>query len=184
MDTEKIEQAVRMILEAVGEDPNRPGLADTPARVGRMLGEIFSGNEGDPDELVTVVPGEDHDEIIIVKDIPFYSVCEHHMLPFLGKAHVAYLPAGKIVGLSKIARVVDAFAHRLQLQERMATQIAECLMRTLKPRGVMVVLEAEHLCMTMRGIKKPGSITTTSVLRGIFRQLPATRAEAMSLIKG
>ena len=183
MDEEKIMKATRMFLEGIGEDPDRPGLVETPRRVAQMAREIYSGHEINPDDLVNIVPGEDHDEMIILKDIPFYSVCEHHTLPFHGSAHVAYLPAGKIVGISKIARVVEGYARRLQIQERLATDIADCLMRTLKPRGVMVILEAEHLCMTMRGIKKAGSITTTSVLRGIFRQLPATRAEAMALIK-
>ncbi len=184
MDHEKLRKAVRMLLEGIGEDPDRPGLRRTPERVARMYEEIFAGSATDPDSIVTWLPDEDHDEIIIVKDIPFYSVCEHHMLPFHGKAHVAYMPAGRIVGISKIARVVEAYARRLQIQERLATEIAECLMRSLKPRCVMVILEAEHLCMTMRGVQKAGSITTTSVLRGIFRQLPATRAEAMALIKG
>ena len=184
MNEEKIKKAIRLFLEGIGEDPDRPGLIDTPRRVAQMAQEIYSGHEVNPDDIVNIVPGEDHDELIILKDIPFYSVCEHHILPFHGTAHVAYLPAGKIVGISKIARVVDMYAKRLQIQERLATDIADCLMRTLKPRGVMVILEAEHLCMTMRGIKKAGSITTTSVLRGIFRQLPATRAEAMALIKG
>ncbi|MFA4987477.1 MAG: GTP cyclohydrolase I FolE [Candidatus Brocadiia bacterium] len=184
MDRKKVEKAVRLLLEAIGENPDRAGIHETPQRVAQMYEEIFSGSAVNPDDLVKSLPEEDHDEIIIVKDIPFYSVCEHHMLPFLGKAHIAYMPAGRIVGLSKIARVVEAYARRLTIQERMATEIAECLMRTLKPRGVMVILEAEHLCMTMRGAKKAGSVTTTSVLRGIFRQLPATRAEAMSLIKG
>ncbi len=184
MDEKKLEQAVRLLLEGIGEDPDRPGIAATPRRVAKMYTEIFAGHAVNPDDIITVLPDEDHDEIIIVKDIPFYSVCEHHMLPFHGQAHVAYLPAGKIVGLSKIARVVEAYARRLQIQERLASDIADCLMRSLKPRGVMVILEAEHLCMTMRGVQKAGAITTTSVLRGIFRQLPATRAEAMALIKG
>ena len=184
MDSRKLQQAVKMLLEGIGEDPSRPGILHTPQRVAEMYEEIFSGHRMDPDEIVACVPSEQHDEIIIVKDIPFYSICEHHLLPFHGKAHVAYMPTGKIVGLSKIARVVEAYARRLQIQERLSTDIAECLMRTLKPRGVMVILEAEHLCMTMRGIQKAGAITTTSVLRGIFRQLPATRAEAMTLIKG
>lgn len=184
MDEKKLEQAVRLLLEGIGEDPDRPGIAATPRRVAKMYTEIFAGHAVKPDDIITVLPDEDHDEIIIVKDIPFYSMCEHHMLPFHGQAHVAYLPAGKIVGLSKIARVVEAYARRLQIQERLASDIADCLMRSLKPRGVMVILEAEHLCMTMRGVQKAGAITTTSVLRGIFRQLPATRAEAMALIKG
>ena len=184
MDIQKLEQAVRLLLEGIGENPDRPGLKETPKRVAKMYTEIFNGITINPDDIITTHPDEEHDEIIIVKDIPFYSVCEHHLLPFHGSAHIAYMPASKIVGLSKIARVVETYARRLQIQERLATDIAECVMRSVKPRGVMVILEAEHLCMTMRGVQKAGSITTTSVLRGIFRQLPATRAEAMALIKG
>ncbi|MDZ7816039.1 MAG: GTP cyclohydrolase I FolE [Planctomycetota bacterium] len=183
MDEERIKEAVRMLLEAVGEDPKRPGLKRTPQRVADMLAEIFSGMNEDPAEIVNVIPDEDHDEIVIVRDIPFYSVCEHHLLPFHGKAHVAYMPSGSVCGLSKIARVVESYARRPQIQERMTSQIAKCLMDSLQPRGVMVILEAEHLCMTMRGIKKAGAIATTSALRGLFRTLPATRAEAMALIK-
>lgn len=183
MDMEKIREGVRLILDAIGEDATRPGLMDTPDRVARMYAEIFSGMVENPDDLVKGVPGEQHDEIVLIRDIPFYSVCEHHMIPFLGTAHVAYLPSGTVVGLSKIARVVSCFARRLQLQERLTTDIAECLMRTLNPLGVMVVIEAEHLCMTMRGVKTPGAKTVTSAVRGIFRTNPATRQEALALLE-
>ncbi|NLX60800.1 MAG: GTP cyclohydrolase I FolE [Phycisphaerae bacterium] len=185
MDREKIAKAVLMILEAVGEDPNRPGLRETPARVARMYEEILSGIGQDPKALLKVLTLENYDEIVLVRDIPFCSLCEHHMVPFLGKAHVAYLPSGgRITGLSKLARIVELEARKLQVQERMTMRIADDIMATLKPRGAMVVLEAEHLCMTIRGVKKPGTLTVTSVVRGIFRENPATRAEAMALIRG
>jgi GTP cyclohydrolase I len=184
MDREKIEQAVRLILEGIGEDPDRAGLVETPRRVAQLYEEIFAGIAADPTEVIKHVPDEEHDEIVLVRDIPFYSVCEHHILPFLGKAHVAYLPQGPILGLSKVARVVDVLAKRLQLQERLTTQVADTMMETVGPLGVMVVIEAEHLCMTMRGIKAPGSRTVTSAVRGIFRQRAATRAEALALIRG
>jgi GTP cyclohydrolase IA len=183
-DDAKIERGVRLILEGIGEDPERGGLRETPARVARMCREIFGGIGRDAAELVTVVEGADHDEIIMVRDIPLYSACEHHLLPFTGKAHVAYIPnkEQQITGLSKIARVVDLLAKRPQVQERLTTQIADALDRALSPRGVFVVIEAEHLCMTMRGIKKPGAVTVTSAVRGLFRTDARTRQEAMSHI--
>lgn len=183
MDADKIRQAVRMFLEAIGENPDRPGLQETPTRVARMCEEIFAGIGRDAAETVRVIPMPDHDEIVLVKDIPFYSICEHHLLPFIGVAHVAYLPAGnRMCGISKLARVVDVHAKRLQVQENLTTAVADDLMRALRPRGVMVVIEAEHLCMTMRGAKVPGSKTVTSVVRGIFRENPATRSETLRLI--
>jgi GTP cyclohydrolase I len=183
-DNEKIEQGVRLILEGIGEDPDRAGLRETPARVGRMYGEIFAGIGFDASELVTVVEGADFDEMIMVRDIPLYSMCEHHLIPFNGKAHVAYIPnkSQQITGLSKIARVVDVLAKRPQVQERLTTEIAEAIERALSPRGVFVVIEAEHLCMTMRGIKKPGAVTVTSAVRGLFRNDARTRQEAMQHI--
>jgi GTP cyclohydrolase I len=184
IDRAKIEQAVRLILEGIGDDPDRDGVRDTPQRVAEMYEEIFAGVDVEPEPLVTVVPGADFDEMIMVKDIPLYSVCEHHLLPWVGKAHVAYIPSkdGRITGLSKIARVVDLCAKRLQVQERLTTQIADAIETALEPRGVFVVIEAEHLCMTMRGVKKPGSLTVTSTVRGLFRTDERTRQEAMSLI--
>ena len=184
-DDEKIEQGVRMILEGIGEDPGRGGLRETPSRVARMYREVFAGIGQDASQLVTVVEGADHDEMIMVRDIPLYSVCEHHLIPFSGKAHVAYIPnkQQQITGLSKIARVVDLLAKRPQVQERLTTEIAEALDEALSPRGVFVVIECEHLCMTMRGIKKPGSVTVTSAVRGLFRQNVATREEAMRFIQ-
>lgn len=186
MDREKIERGVRLILEGVGEDPDREGLIDTPQRVAAMYEEIFAGLGSDPAEHFCVTFNEDHQEMVLVRDIPLYSVCEHHLLPFLGKAHVAYIPGkqGRICGLSKIARVVEMFARRPQVQERLTSQVAATLVKHLEPQGVIVVIEAEHLCMSMRGVQKPGAITTTSAVRGIFERNPATRAEAMSLIKG
>jgi len=183
-DDEKIEQGVRMILEGIGEDPGRGGLRETPARVARMYREVFAGIGQDASQLVTVVEGADHDEMIMVRDIPIYSMCEHHLIPFSGKAHVAYIPnkAQQITGLSKIARVVDLLSKRPQVQERLTTQIAEALDAALEPRGVFVVIEAEHFCMTMRGIKKPGAQTVTSAVRGLFRTDARTRTEAMQHI--
>ena len=183
-DDEKIEQGVRLILEGIGEDAARGGLRETPARVARMYREVFAGIGQDASQLVTVVEGADHDEMIMVRDIPIYSMCEHHLIPFSGKAHVAYIPnkQQQITGLSKIARVVDMLAKRPQVQERLTTQIAEALDEALSPRGVFVVIECEHLCMTMRGIKKPGSVTVTSAVRGLFRTDARTRQEAMSHI--
>ena len=183
-DEAKVEQGVRLILEGIGEDADRGGLRETPARVARMYREVFAGIGQDASTLVTVVEGADHDEMIMVHDIPLYSVCEHHLIPFSGKAHVAYIPnkAQQITGLSKIARVVDLLSKRPQVQERLTTQIAEALDTALEPRGVFVVIEAEHLCMTMRGIKKPGAQTVTSAVRGLFRTDARTRQEAMQHI--
>lgn len=183
MDQEKIMQAVRMIIEAIGEDPEREGLRDTPRRVARMYAEIFAGLGKDPKEELSVGFDEGHQEMVLVKDIPLYSVCEHHFLPFIGRAHVAYIPKGRITGLSKLARVVDMAARRPQVQERLTSQIADMIMEKLEPRGVAVVIEAEHLCMSMRGVNKPGSLTVTSAVRGIFRRNPASRAEAFALIR-
>jgi GTP cyclohydrolase IA len=184
-DPSKIEEGVRLILEGIGDDPKRPGVADTPARVARMYAEIFAGIGHDPAEVVTVVKGADHDEIVMVKDIPLYSSCEHHLIPFIGRAHVAYLPAkdGHITGLSKVARLVDLLSKRPQVQERLTAQIADALEAALDPRGVFVLIEAEHLCMTMRGIRKPGAMTVTSAVRGRFRTDPRTRAEAFELVR-
>jgi GTP cyclohydrolase I len=183
-DDRKVEQGVRLILEGIGEDADRGGLKDTPARVARMYREVFAGIGRDASQLVTVVEGADHDEMIMVRDIPLFSVCEHHLIPFSGKAHVAYIPnkAQQITGLSKIARVVDLLSKRPQVQERLTTQIAEALDTALEPRGVFVVIEAEHFCMTMRGIKKPGAQTVTSAVRGLFRTDARTRTEAMQHI--
>ena len=184
-DEEKVRQGVRLILEGVGEDPGRGGLADTPGRVADMYREVLGGMALDPAEELTVIKGADHDEMIMIRGIPMFSLCEHHLTPFSGVAHVAYLPNadGRITGLSKIARVVDLLSRRLQVQERLTTQIADALDSALGPKGVFVVLEAEHLCMTMRGVKKPGSVTVTSAVRGKFRSDARTRAEAMSLIR-
>lgn len=186
VDQGRIEAAVRELLAAIGEDPDRDGLQSTPARVGRMFGEIFSGIGTDPGDVLAVTFEADHDEMVLVKDIPFASVCEHHLVPFIGRAHVAYIPNedGRITGLSKLARLVDGYARRAQVQERMTAQIADTLTRVLEPRGVLVVLEAEHLCMAMRGVKKPGSTTVTSAVRGLFRDDARTRAEAMAFIHG
>ncbi len=186
MDREKIERGVRLILEGIGEDPQREGLIETPRRVADMYEEIFAGLAQDPAEHFCVTFSEDHQEMVLVRDIPLYSVCEHHLVPFMGRAHVAYIPGkhGRICGLSKLARVVDVYARRPQVQERMTSQIADTIVEHLDPQGVLVVIEAEHLCMSMRGVKKPGAITTTSAVRGIFARNIATRAEAMSLIKG
>jgi len=183
MNKDKIEKGVRLFLEGIGEDLNRISIKETPARVAKMCENIFGGIGKDPKEVLTILKEEKHDEIILLRDIPLYSFCEHHLLPFSGKAHVAYIPKeGRVTGLSKLARVVDILSKRLQVQERLTTQIADAIDETLKPRGVMVMIEAEHFCMSMRGIKKPGTTTVTSVVRGIFRENPATRAEAISLI--
>lgn len=182
-DIPKIEQAVKMIIEAIGEDPEREGLRQTPARVARMYQEIFSGIWEEPEEHLKKVFSEEHEEMILVKNIPLYSMCEHHLLPFCGKAHVAYIPQnGYITGLSKLIKVIEGYAKRPQLQERLTGQIANSIMRTLKPQGVLVVIEAEHMCMTLRGVKKPGSMTVTSAVRGIMKKNNATRAEAFALI--
>jgi len=183
MDKEIIKKAIRMIIEEIDENPDRPDLVRTPERVANMYEEIFSGSFKDPEQVLEVLLTEQHDEIVLVKDIPIYSMCEHHMLPFFGKAHIGYIPKdNRITGLSKLARVVDVFAKRLQVQERLTTSIADLIMKKLKPYGVIVVIEAEHLCMIMRGVKKPGSYTTTSAVRGVFKENEKTRAEALSLI--
>jgi len=183
MDKKKIEKAVKLLLEAIGENLSREGLRNTPSRVARMYEEIFCGINQDLTKLLNVTYIQEHDEVVLLKDIPFFSICEHHLVPFFGKAHVAYLPAkNRVTGISKLARVVDMAARKPQLQERLTSEIADAIMTALKPRGVMVVLQAEHLCLTMRGVKKPGSQMVTSAVRGIFRTNPATRAEAFSLI--
>ena len=184
MDLDRIAKAVREILEAIGEDPDRDGLQDTPERVARMYAEICSGIHQDPGEHLTVTFEASHDEMILVRDIPIYSLCEHHMVPFIGHAHVAYIPGrdGRITGLSKVARLVEGFSRRLQVQEKLTAQIADAMEATLDPRGVMVVIEAEHLCMSMRGVQKSGSSTVTSAVRGLFRQNIATREEAMRFL--
>ncbi len=185
MDKKKIMKAVKDILEAVGEDPKREGLKDTPKRVANMYAEILSGIGKNAEKELKLFYEEEHDEIVLLKGIPLYSVCEHHMVPFIGKAHIAYIPDGnRITGLSKIARVVDILCRRLQVQERLTTQIADALMLRLKPKGVLVIIEAEHLCMSMRGIKKPGIVTITSAVKGLFRSDQKTRSEALALIKG
>ena len=185
MDKAKIEQGVRLILEGVGEDPDRDGLVETPARVARMYEEVLSGMTADPAELFEKKFDEGHQEMVIVHDIPVYSLCEHHMVPFFGVAHVAYIPniTGRVCGLSKLARLVELYAHRLQVQERLTSQIADTLVDQMDPQGVLVVLECEHMCMSMRGVRKPGSKTTTSAVRGSLRSSPETRAEALSLIR-
>lgn len=184
MDRKAIEDGVKLLLKGLGEDLEREGLVETPRRVSKMYEEIFSGYSADLKKIVTVTFNENHDEMVLVKDIPFYSICEHHIMPFIGKAHVAYIPSkdGKITGISKLARVVDTSARRLQLQERLTSCIADVLVNSLKPRGVLVVIEAEHLCMSMRGVNKPGHKTVTSAVRGIFRTSTATRNEALSII--
>jgi GTP cyclohydrolase I len=182
VDIERIERAVREILEAVGEDPSREGLLDTPARVARMYEELLGGMREEPEAHIQKVFTEDYNEIVLLRDIPFFSMCEHHMMPFIGSAHVAYLPAGKVLGVSKLARIVECFAKRLQVQERLTMQIADFLMENTKPQGVAVVLEASHSCMTIRGIKKPGSMMVTSALRGIFIRDPRSRSEVMTLM--
>ena len=186
IDLPRIERAVREILVAIGEDPDRDGLADTPARVARAYAEQFSGLSQRPEDVLGTVFDADHDELILVRDIEVYSTCEHHLVPFFGTAHVAYIPneKGQITGLSKLARLVDVYARRPQIQERMTSQIADALMRVLEPRGALVVIEAEHLCMSMRGVRKPGAKTVTSAVRGAFRDSNVTRAEALSLIYG
>jgi GTP cyclohydrolase IA len=185
-DHAKIEHAIRLLFEAIGEDPDRPGIADTPARVAREYDEIFAGLLVDPVDVLSVVFDEAHDEIVMMRDIPFHSMCEHHLVPFIGHAHVAYLPnrEGQVTGLSKVARLVDVCAKRPGLQERMTTMIADAMETALEPRGVMVVVEARHLCMEMRGIRKPGAETVTSTVRGIFRDDHRTRTEALTLLRG
>ncbi|MBP7836096.1 MAG: GTP cyclohydrolase I FolE [Candidatus Omnitrophica bacterium] len=184
MDKKKIERAIADILEAIGDDPKRKDLLETPKRVAEMYEEIFAGIKQDPEEELEVILDQKHHEIILLKGIPLYSVCEHHLLPFIGKASIAYIPKnGRVTGLSKLARVVDTLARRPQVQERLTTQIAEIIMSKLKPLGVMVVLEAEHLCMSMRGVRKPGTVTITSAVRGIFKENEKTRSEALALIR-
>ena len=186
VDVKRVEAAVAEILSAIGEDVDRDGLLNTPRRVANMYEELFSGLHDDPARHLEVTFAAEHDEMVMVRDIPFASLCEHHLVPFLGKAHVAYIPAedGRITGLSKLARLVDGYARRLQVQERMTTEIADAIDKVLAPRGVLVVIEAEHLCMSMRGVKKPGTVTVTSSVRGLFRSDVATRAEAMQFIRG
>jgi GTP cyclohydrolase I len=184
IDIEKIQKAVREILLAVGEDVDREGLKRTPQRVARMYAELLAGMHEDPKEHLQSVFTESYDEIVLLRGIPFYSICEHHLMPFIGSAHVAYLPSGGILGVSKLARIVDCFARRLQTQERLTGQIADFIMNSLKPQGVAVVLEASHSCMTIRGIKKPGSVMVTSALRGIFRRDPKSRSEVLGLMRG
>jgi GTP cyclohydrolase IA len=185
VDEARIEKAVREILLAIGENPERDGLLDTPGRVARMYAEVCGGLFEDPDRHLQVTFEAGHDEMVMVRDIPLYSLCEHHLVPFLGKSHVAYIPGadGRITGLSKLARLVDAYAKRPQVQERLTTQIADEIERTLEPRGVLVVIEAEHLCMSMRGVRKPGTTTVTSAVRGLFRENAATRTEAMDFLR-
>ena len=184
MDLEKIKKAVTLLLEGIGEDPGRPGLLKTPERVAKMYEEIFSGLETkkDSEEILNPIEGESHDEMVLLKDIPFYSVCEHHLLPFFGRAHIAYIPDGRIVGLSDLAKALEYFAKRPQVQERLTSQLADMIMSAIKPKGAMVIIDAEHLCMNMRGIKKPGSRTVTSAVRGIFRSRATTREEMLALV--
>ncbi|MFH1339480.1 MAG: GTP cyclohydrolase I FolE [Candidatus Omnitrophota bacterium] len=185
MDTKKIEKAVRDILVAIGEDPNRRDLKDTPKRVAEMYEEVFSGIKQEPEKELEVILDQKHDEIILLKGIPLQSICEHHLIPFIGRVHIAYIPkGGRVTGLSKLARLVDVLSKRPQVQERLTTQVAEIIMRKLNPRGVMVVVEAEHLCLSMRGVKKPGILTVTSAVRGIFKENQKTRAETLALIGG
>ena len=184
MDLERIQRAVREVIAAIGEDPDREGLRGTPERVARMYAELFEGLRTDPKDLLSVGFEVGHDEMVILKDIPFYSVCEHHFMPFHGVASVGYIPDGRVVGLSKLARLVDAYARRPQIQEQLTGQIADTLMEALRPDGVAVVIEAEHLCMTARGVKKPGSRMVTSATRGLFRRSDVTRAEFLSLVRG
>lgn len=183
MDIKKIEEGVKLLIEGMGEDPERPGIKDTPKRVAKMFTEIFAGLETPADDLLSAIEGESHDEMVLLRDIPFFSVCEHHLLPFFGKAHIAYIPAGRITGLSELAKALEHLAKRPQVQERLNAQLADLIMEKLRPRGCMVVIDAEHLCMSMRGIKKPGSRTVTSAVRGIFRSKQSTREEMLSFIR-
>ncbi|MCL4368827.1 MAG: GTP cyclohydrolase I FolE [Actinobacteria bacterium] len=184
VDNDAVADAVRNLLRGIGEDPTREGLEGTPRRISEMYREIFAGMDQDPYEILSVGFEEGHEEMVIVRDIPFFSMCEHHLLPFHGVAHVGYIPKGRVVGISKLARAVDIFAKRPQVQERLTSQIADAIMDVIKPRGVAVIMEAEHLCMTMRGVKKPGSKVVTSANRGIFRSNQTTRNEFMSIITG
>ncbi len=184
MDKKKIEKGVRLILEGIGEDPKRPGVRKTPERVALMFEEIFSGLETSPEDLLKPIEGESHDEMVMLKDIPFYSVCEHHLLPFFGKAHIAYVPGkGRIVGIGELAKALEVLAKKPMVQERLTTQLADMIMEHLQPKGAMVIIDAEHLCLSMRGIKKPGSKTVTSAVRGIFRTKQSTREEMLELLK-
>ena len=184
MDARKIQKGVRLIIEGIGENPDRPGLRRTPERVAELYEEIFSGLVASPEDILTPMEGEKHDEMVLLKDIPFYSVCEHHLLPFAGKAHIAYIPeGGRIVGISALARALEVFAKKPQVQERLTAQLADLLMERLRPKGCMVIVDAEHLCISMRGIKKPGARTVTSAVRGIFRTKQSTREELLQLIK-
>ena len=183
VDMERIERAVKDILEAIGEDPTREGLVKTPKRVAAMYNELFAGTHEDPSRHLQTFFTERYDEIVILRDIPFHSMCEHHLMPFSGKAHIAYLPDGKVVGVSKLARLIEGLSHRMQVQERLTTQVADMLMEHLKPKGVAVVMIAQHTCMTIRGVKKPGSSMITSALRGIFKTNLASRTEILSLLK-
>lgn len=184
MDKKKIERAVKDILEAIGEDTKRKDLLDTPKRVAEMCEEIFSGIHLDPKKELEVILDQKHEEIILLKNIPLFSICEHHLIPFIGKAHIAYIPKdGRVTGLSKLARLVDVLSKRPQVQERLTTQVADIIMLKLKPQGCMVVIEADHLCMSIRGVKKPGTLTVTSAVRGVFKENEKTRAEALALMK-
>ncbi|GBD99439.1 GTP cyclohydrolase 1 [bacterium BMS3Abin07] len=184
MDRKKIEKGVRLILEGIGEEPERPGLRNTPGRVASMCEEIFAGLESSPEDILKHIEGESHDEMVMLKDIPFYSVCEHHLLPFFGRAHIGYIPAGgRIVGIGELAKALEMLARRPQVQERLNTQLADMIMDKLNPKGAMVIIDAEHLCLSMRGIKKPGSKTVTSAVRGIFRSKQSTREEMLELLK-
>jgi len=184
MDTKKIQKGVRLIIEGIGENPERPGLRKTPERIAELYEEIFSGLVDSPGDILRPMEGEKHDEMVLLKDIPFYSICEHHLLPFAGKAHIAYIPeGGRIVGISALARALEVFAKRPQVQERLTAQLADLLMERLRPKGCMVIVDAEHLCISMRGIKKPGTRTVTSAVRGIFRTKQSTREELLQLIR-
>jgi GTP cyclohydrolase I len=184
MNLKKIEKGVRLILEGIGEDPERPGIKDTPGRVARMYQELFAGLATPTEEILKHIEGETHDELVLLKDIPFHSICEHHLLPFIGKAHIAYIPGkGKIAGIGELARALEIFAKRPQVQERLTSQLVEVIMEKLKPKGAMVIIDAEHMCLSMRGIKKPGARTVTSAVRGIFRSKESTRQELLDLIK-
>jgi GTP cyclohydrolase I len=183
VDLKKVQEATRLLLEGIGEDPNRPGLVDTPRRVAEMWKELVAGMGRKAEDIMTILPCEEHDEIVLMRDIPFVSLCEHHLVPFIGYAHVAYLPRkNRVTGLSKLARIVEMEARKLQIQERMTQAIADDIMNTLRPIGTMVVIEAEHLCMTIRGVQKAGTITVTSVVRGLFRESDKTRNEALALL--
>ena len=184
MDLKKIEKGVRLIIEGIGEDPDRPGMKGTPGRVAKMYEDIFSGLSTPTDEILLPIEGESHEELVLLKDIPFYSVCEHHLLPFIGKAHIAYIPgAGRIAGIGELAKALEVFAKRPTVQERLTAQLADMLMERLKPKGAMVIIDAEHLCLSMRGLKKSGARTVTSAVRGIFRSKESTRQELLELIK-